>query len=95
MRRSKVAAVAAGPVDRAEQLVQEVAVAVLDVDEVEPGLGGEHGGVDVALDQRVELVVGQHGARRRRRRARRARDGGRRCAARGAPVGRATTGRSG
>ena len=52
-------AVGAGPVDRAEQLVEEVAVAVLDVDEVEPGVGGEHGGVDVGRDERVEVVVGE------------------------------------
>ncbi len=34
-------AVGARPVDRAEQLVEQVAVAVLDVDEVEAGVGGE------------------------------------------------------
>ena len=38
----EVAAVAAGPVARAEQLVEEVAVAVLHVDEVEAGVGREH-----------------------------------------------------
>ena len=46
-------------VDRAEELVEEVAVAMLDVDEVEPGVGGEGGGVDVGGDERVEVVVGQ------------------------------------
>ena len=44
----EVAAVAAGPVVGAQQLVEQVAVAVLHVDEVEAGLVGEHGGVDVA-----------------------------------------------
>jgi hypothetical protein len=43
-----------------QQFVQQVAVAVLDVDEVEPGLPGEHGGVHVVLGEPVEFVVGQH-----------------------------------
>ena len=47
-----------GPADRGrEQFVQQVAVAVLHVDEVEPGVGRQHRGVDEALRQRVELVV--------------------------------------
>ncbi len=52
-------AVGARPVDRAEQLVEEIAVTVLDVDEVEPGVGGERRGVGVGRDERVEVVVGQ------------------------------------
>jgi hypothetical protein len=47
-------------VDRPEQLVAQVAVAVLHVDEVEPGLLGEDGSGDEGVDQVVELVVGQH-----------------------------------
>ena len=56
----EVAAVPAASVDRAEQLVQQVAVAVLHVDEVEAGVGGERGGVGEPLDEGVELVVGEH-----------------------------------
>ena len=43
-----------------EELVEQVAVAVLDVDEVEARLLREHGGGDVALGQFVELVVAEH-----------------------------------
>ena len=53
------AAVVAGAVDGAEQLVEEVAVAVLDVDEVEPGVAGAHGGVHEVDGQAVELAVGE------------------------------------
>ena len=53
------AAVAAGAVAGGEQLVEQVAVAVLDVHEVEAGVGGEPGGVDVALDEPVQLLVVQ------------------------------------
>ena len=35
-------------------------MAVLDVDEVEPGLPGEHGGRDDVAGELVELVVGEH-----------------------------------
>ena len=52
-------AVRARPVDGAEQLVEQVAVTVLDVDEVEARVGGERGGVDVGRDERVEVVVGE------------------------------------
>ena len=46
-----------GRLSRAEQLVTEIAVAVLDVDEIEAGSRGDAGRVDEALDERVELVV--------------------------------------
>ncbi len=55
----QVAAVPPRAVVTAEKFVQEVAVAVLDVDEVEPGLVGEDRGVDVARGEFVELVVGE------------------------------------
>ena len=44
-------------------------MAVLDVDEVEAGLRREHGGVDVATDELVELVVAEQRVVGRRRRA--------------------------
>ena len=53
-------AVRAGPVDRAEQLVEQVAVAVLDVDEVEACVRREDSCRDVRLDELVEVVVGEH-----------------------------------
>ncbi len=45
------------PVDRTEQLVEQVAVAVLHVDEVEAGALRELGGAGERLDERVEIVV--------------------------------------
>ena len=56
----KIAAVPAGPVVGAQQLVEQVAVAVLHVDEVEARLLGQHGRLDVLLGQLVELVVAEH-----------------------------------
>ena len=50
-------------IDRAEQLVEQVPVAVLHVDEVEARVGREHGRVDVGLDELVELVVREHDGR--------------------------------
>ena len=61
VRPAEVAAVATRAVDRGQQLVQQVAVAVLDVHEVEPGPPGQHRGPHVVVDQGVELGVGQHG----------------------------------
>ena len=58
----QVAAVGAGAIGGRQQLVEEVAVAVLHVDEVEPGLLGQHRRRHVLLDQLVELVIGEHGA---------------------------------
>ena len=54
----EVAAVAAGAVVGREELVSEVAVAGLDVDEVEPRLLGQHGPLDELFHEFVELVVG-------------------------------------
>ena len=82
VRCSKRSAVAPGSVDCAEQLVEQVAVAVLHVDEVEAGVGGQHRGGHVrACDQRVELVVGEDDRVVDRRPRRRAPGGGRRSAA--------------
>ncbi len=53
------AAVRAGSIDGPEQLVQEVAVAVLHVDEVEARVGRECSGIHVGVDQRVEVIIGQ------------------------------------
>ncbi len=58
--RSAVRTVA---IDGAEQLVQQVAVAVLDVDEVEARFGSQHGGVGVRRDELVEVAVRQHDGR--------------------------------
>ena len=55
----KVTAVAARPVVRAEEFVQQVPVAVLDVDEVESGFGCEDRRVDVRAREFVEFVVGE------------------------------------
>ena len=53
-------AVGAGPVDRTEQLVEQVAVAVLDVNEVEACVLGEDSCLDVRPDQPIEVVVREH-----------------------------------
>ena len=58
-------AVASRPLPRAEQLVPEVAVAVLDVDEREARVPRELRRVDESLDQPIEIVVGQHPHARR------------------------------
>ena len=55
----EAAAVAARPVVAAEELVAEVAVAVLHVHELEPGPLREHGGPHVVVGQAVEVLVGQ------------------------------------
>src|SRR5436190_4078262 len=56
----EAAAVRSRSVDRAEELVQQVAVAVLHVDEVVSGAGREHGGAAERLDQLVKILVRQH-----------------------------------
>ncbi len=43
-----------------EQIVQDVAVAGLDVDGIEAGPGSQTGGGDKALDQGLEIVIGEH-----------------------------------
>ena len=48
------------PVVAAEEFVEQVTVAVLDVDEVETRLLCEHGGRDVPLGQLVEFIVAEH-----------------------------------
>src|SRR5690606_40848142 len=45
----------------AQQLVSEIAVAVLDVDEREAGARGERRRADEVVDERVEAGVGDHG----------------------------------
>jgi hypothetical protein len=67
----------------AQQLVSEIAVAVLDVDKTRnPQLGTARRDEKVA-DQAIEVVIGEHRAvRRERRRARRARDGDTQCGVR-------------
>ena len=55
----EAAAVAAGPVVRREELVAQVAVAVLHVHELEAGALGQHRGPHVVLGQPVEVLVGQ------------------------------------
>ena len=52
--------VAARAVAGAQQLVAEIAVAVLDVDEVEAGSAGQPRRLDEVVDQAVELVIGDH-----------------------------------
>ena len=52
---------------RGEKLVNEVAMAGLEVDHVEAGGGGEPGGRDVGLDERLDLGVGENAARIGRR----------------------------
>ena len=44
----------------AEEFMQEVAVAMLDVHEVGPAVPGHAGGLDVAADQLLDVGVGQH-----------------------------------
>ena len=56
----QVAAVLTRAIHRGEQLVQQVTVAVLDVDEVEPGVCREHRRVGEPLDQVVEFAVREH-----------------------------------
>ena len=48
-----------GPRARAEQLVTQIAVAVLEVDEGEADVAGQPRGGDEVVDERVELAVGQ------------------------------------
>ena len=49
-------------IDRAQQLVEQIAVAVLDVDEVEACVRGERGRIGVGLHERIEVVIRQfHG----------------------------------
>ena len=43
----------------AEQLVMEVPVAGLEIDEVEAGIMGVHGGLDEVVGELVQLVVGE------------------------------------
>ena len=54
----EVAAEPAGPHASAEELVQQVAVAGLDVDELEADLVGQPGRGDVRVDQPLQIVVG-------------------------------------
>ena len=56
----EVAAVATRPVEGAQQLVAEVAVARLDVDEVETRFAREDRTVDERRHEFIELSVGQH-----------------------------------
>ena len=56
----EVAAVGTGAIAGRQQLVEQVAVAVLHVDEVEPGPPGQHRGPHVVVDQGVELGVAEH-----------------------------------
>ena len=74
MRRRNVVRPAAppygpGPIPGAQQLVSEVAVTVLDVDEVEAGGARHDGGADEVADQGVELGVGEGADRRAGREA--------------------------
>ena len=59
----EVAAVAAVARAGAEQFVQQVGVALLDVDEVEADVAREHRGFDEAILELLELVVGDQVAR--------------------------------
>ena len=56
----QIAAEAAGATVSAEEFVQEVAVAVFHVDEVEPRLMSEHGSIDVSHHEFVEFVVAEN-----------------------------------
>ncbi len=49
----------AGTLVGAQQLVVEVSVARLEIDELEPGEGGVHGGAHEVVGEGVELVVGE------------------------------------
>ena len=56
----QAAAIGAGPIDGAEEFVAEIAVTVLDVDEiVAAGLGALRGD-DIVIDQPLDLVVADH-----------------------------------
>ncbi|OQA40206.1 MAG: hypothetical protein BWY52_02927 [Chloroflexi bacterium ADurb.Bin325] len=55
----EAAAVAPRPVDRAEKLVAQVAVAVLDIDEREPRALGQRRGAAEVLDQPGDVVVAE------------------------------------
>ena len=59
VRFSKLPPYVPGRGPRAEQLVPEVAVAVLDVDEGEARLARAHRRGDEVVDQPIELVVGE------------------------------------
>ena len=56
----EAAAKRSGTLVGAEQLVPEIAVAVLDVDEPKARVGGQLRGRDEVVDQPAELVVAQH-----------------------------------
>ena len=56
----KRAAVPAGPRAGAEKFVQQIAVTMLEVDEVRPRPGGEPSGADVVADKTGDLVVGPY-----------------------------------
>ena len=60
MRFSKLPPYCPGRSTALRELVPQVAVAVLDVDEVEAGLLGQPGGPDEVLDQLVDLVIAHH-----------------------------------
>ena len=53
----QAAAISAGPIDRAQEFVAEIAVAMLDIDEIEAALVGALGCDDVVFDQPLDLVV--------------------------------------
>ncbi len=57
----EVTAEPTGAVVTGEQFVEQVPVAVLDIDELEPGMLGKHPRNDVVLGEFVEFVVGEHG----------------------------------
>ncbi len=57
----EAAAVGTGAVDGAQELVAQVAVTVLDVDEVEACLLGEHRGPHEVGDDLLDLGVAHHG----------------------------------
>src|SRR4051812_34272561 len=45
---------------RAQELVQQVTVAMLDVDEICAYIPGDPGGANIALDQLLDLRIGEH-----------------------------------
>jgi len=55
----EAAAVAAGPVDRAEEFVAQIAVAVLEIDECEPGTLGQRGCAREVLDEAGDVIVAE------------------------------------
>ena len=61
----EAAAIRSGPVDGAEEFVAEIAVAVLDVDEIVAALLGALGRDHVVVDQPLDLVVADHRPARR------------------------------